>query len=248
MKETSYLLKIEHPCQENWHEMRDVPVGRYCLHCQKQVYDFTEFTDKELLDILENFPEKICGRFRKEQINRVLKNTQTSHKSPRFSVVAASLLALSTTNVAVGNPMEIKTENQVEIAPTAASENRTQLVEEPCDTIKKRVIYGYLKDPKQEPLIGASVKIVDKNIGASTDIDGYYELALPDEDWTTKGFTLEYSSIGMKTAKRSIKNARYPLRKDIILKNEGILMGDVVIVKYHTPKKQIKIPKILRKK
>ena len=50
--------KIVKPCAQNWNEMETSANGRFCLHCQKEVYDLT--TNKTLPNISVNF----CGRIK----------------------------------------------------------------------------------------------------------------------------------------------------------------------------------------
>lgn len=58
-----YSLHISEPCSENWQEMTPTEMGRSCLHCQKEVIDFTEMTDNEVATYLHlHRNERICGR------------------------------------------------------------------------------------------------------------------------------------------------------------------------------------------
>ena len=59
-----YALKIESPCSENWNEMLSSDKGRFCLHCQKTVMDFSEMTDYEIAMYLHQHKnENLCGKF-----------------------------------------------------------------------------------------------------------------------------------------------------------------------------------------
>jgi hypothetical protein len=69
-------LKIAEPCHENWQDMTTQvrkdsfgEQGRHCDKCCKVVVDFTSMpTEKVIAFISERKAEKICGRFRSEQV------------------------------------------------------------------------------------------------------------------------------------------------------------------------------------
>lgn len=62
-------LSIPTPCHENWDEMTPTEKGRFCAACQKQVIDFTTFSDTEIVTFLQKNP-LACGRFHKKQLNK----------------------------------------------------------------------------------------------------------------------------------------------------------------------------------
>jgi len=62
---------IQNPCHENWNRMQPDPEGRFCKACSKTVVDFTGMSDQQLLDyfsIKAQGAERVCGRFRHEQV------------------------------------------------------------------------------------------------------------------------------------------------------------------------------------
>lgn len=60
-------------CSENWDAMSPTDVGRHCASCQTQVVDFTRMTDGEVVAFLSQYsPERRCGRFREDQVDRTL--------------------------------------------------------------------------------------------------------------------------------------------------------------------------------
>jgi len=62
-------ISIPKPCHENWQKMTTLEKGRFCDSCQKQVFDFTKSSDREILRKF-NLEENICGRFLKTQLER----------------------------------------------------------------------------------------------------------------------------------------------------------------------------------
>jgi len=70
-------IAIENPCHENWDQMTPETQGRFCSSCEKIVIDFSEMSDSEILQFF-NKPktEKICGRFKTEQLTHQSESTQ----------------------------------------------------------------------------------------------------------------------------------------------------------------------------
>ncbi|GAB3931014.1 TonB-dependent receptor [Mucilaginibacter myungsuensis] len=69
-----------------------------------------------------------------------------------------------------------------EVVPVAVIENKTYVVGTRTNTIGKgnATIAGYIKEAKNgEPIIGASIYVVDTKTSAATDRFGYYSLTLP---------------------------------------------------------------------
>lgn len=85
--ERKHKITIPEPCHENWEKMTSNENGRFFMSCSKTVVDFTSMFPEEIQQFfIQNQNEKICGRFRKSQLDsitiqipsRVL-YTQTSH-------------------------------------------------------------------------------------------------------------------------------------------------------------------------
>lgn len=92
MKTRALQVRIEKPCQEDWQRMNDHEQGKYCLSCQKNVVDFSHWTDAEIYQYLNQYGEKeLCGRFFEQQLNRPIQE-KFERKSPLTALkVAASL-------------------------------------------------------------------------------------------------------------------------------------------------------------
>lgn len=67
-----HKITIPEPCHENWDKMTPKDNGRFCMNCSKTVVDFTSMMPDEIRHyFLQNQNEKICGRFRKSQLNTI---------------------------------------------------------------------------------------------------------------------------------------------------------------------------------
>lgn len=64
-------LNIPNPCSESWENMDPRNLGRFCHNCKKTVIDFTKMSPEGVKKTLEKHSgQKICGRFRENQLNR----------------------------------------------------------------------------------------------------------------------------------------------------------------------------------
>jgi len=63
-------ISIPQPCHENWQQMTPNEQGRFCASCQKTVVDFTDWTDKMLIDFLLKNKTVTCARFTNIQLEK----------------------------------------------------------------------------------------------------------------------------------------------------------------------------------
>lgn len=100
--EKKYKITIPEPCKEDWDKMMPKDNGRFCLNCSKTVVDFTAMLPDEIQHFfIQNQNEKICGRFKNEQLetiiiqipNRVLYTQTKYHKM----FLLALFIAMGTT-------------------------------------------------------------------------------------------------------------------------------------------------------
>jgi hypothetical protein len=67
--QTPIQITIPTPCHEDWDRMSPKEKGRFCDKCSKTVQDFSTQTPAEIQQyLLEHSNEKLCGRFRNDQL------------------------------------------------------------------------------------------------------------------------------------------------------------------------------------
>jgi len=101
----SIQLSIPEPCHEGWDKMTQVEKGRFCQSCQKTVVDFSQMSDKQILEYIAKSSSQPCGHFYTDQLNRSLIEASEPRKSwwrRGWNMVAASFL-ISTAAYAQGN-------------------------------------------------------------------------------------------------------------------------------------------------
>ena len=84
------------------------------------------------------------------------------------------------------------------------------------------LVKGRVLDELGEGLIGAGVVIQGTTQGTVTDIDGYYELSVP------QGATLEFSCVGFKTQQIVANKARL----DVTMVPDSRLIDESVVIAY----------------
>jgi hypothetical protein len=89
-------------------------------------------------------------------------------------------------------------------------------------------VSGMVFDETNEPLVGATVTIKGTTIGAITDAEGKYSLAIP-----TGGGELQVSYIGYKTKTQPINSSNINIR----MEEDDMALEEVVVVGYGTVKR-----------
>lgn len=130
--------------------------------------------------------------------------TQQKHQYLRYTVIAAALLA-GTPVLPVWAPV------------TAVAASQT-----------KQTISGMVTDTDGEPIIGASVKVANSNVGVVTDIDGNFTIPAKNGDKIIVSF------IGY-TPKEVVVDGKDTY--NIVLSEEENMLDEVVVVGYGTQKK-----------
>ncbi len=96
MKPADFIVRIPEPCHEDWNQMQPDAKGKFCSSCSKSVFDFTNKTDSEIKTILiEHKDQKVCGHFKKTQVDRPLSITLDPHHLPKnISITKTFAIAL----------------------------------------------------------------------------------------------------------------------------------------------------------
>lgn len=97
-------------------------------------------------------------------------------------------------------------------------------------TANAEIVRGNVTDDTGEPLIGATVMVVGQSGGTATDIDGNYEINVPD----IKKHELKFSYVGMQAQTVKINGRKVV---DVVLKTDADLLDEVVVVGYGQQKK-----------
>jgi hypothetical protein len=152
-------------CDESWDAMTPTDVGRHCASCQTQVVDFTRMTDGEVVAFLSQYsPERRCGKFREDQVDRPLLAAAKPMTGWRRWAVTTVLL--------LGSVSGMKARAQG-AKPRGTATNPTQAIIPDSLFLVRGVVSNWLGIHKA----GAWVRIRD--IRDSTDARGHFQFLVP---------------------------------------------------------------------
>lgn len=211
---TKIKISVSNPCGENWETMTLSEKGRFCASCQKNVIDFTSFSDREIVKYY-NQNSKVCGRFTTEQLNRNL--VLPKEKNSVWSIGAASLIAF----FGLGNQI-IKAQEPIKMEQTDNKIQEEKTKENKKNATKKKkteIISGIVTDGKT-PIPGVSVTVKGSKRQATTNFEGNYKIE------AKKGDVLVFSYIGFKSVEKKISSNK---KTNISLKEETMLLGITII-------------------
>lgn len=215
-------LSVSQPCHENWGNFTPTTSGGFCGSCQKNVRDFTQMSDTELIAYFRNAAQKqnesMCGRFRDNQLQTkydinqwfpewIIERNQLFYEIP--------VEKLSNKNLYIDLP---RFSNKRFIRNSIAA----MLILSFSVNAQKKIISGKITDANDgSGLPGVSIQIVGTEKGVISNIDGEYKIEVE------KNQKLRFGFVGYET--QEIKVEESP---NINLKMEGAVMGEVVVVGY----------------
>jgi hypothetical protein len=202
----SFTISIKEPCTQNWDEMSPDNSGRFCASCQKTVVDFTKFSDEELSVHFQQLKNFGCGRFTERQLSIPI-----PQRPGRLTFWAVNKFAAASLIASLGFPF--KADAQVIITPTHNIPERE--VANPVPE-KLTVIKGIVKDENGEEIPGATITVKDTDWGTVSDIDGRFQLELPQQD---SAYKLVCTALGMISQKIIITESG---SINIIMENDDI--------------------------
>lgn len=197
-------LTIPQPCHESWAAMTPTAQGRHCAACQKTVVDFTTLSDAEILALLLQNRGGTCGRFKAGQLDRPLLPLALA-PARRWQAWAAALATV------LGLRELLATGAKAQQAPTEQTARRAvdtrhhkQAAAEKAVT-RISSIQGRVSDAStNEGLPGVTVLIPGSTTGTSSNLDGTFELALPEAYATQESVGLEFHYLGYAAEQRLV--------------------------------------------
>ncbi len=171
MRKQKTSIEIPKPCTESWAGMTPDTNGRFCGSCQKTVIDFTQLSDKAILDYFKNNTGNSCGRFYNAQLNRELIEPKEPKKFSIYKWMLSLFLFINTNKVNA----------QSEVTPVI------------CDTVVKPVkskvnsaadkyytsrnrFTGKIIDTLKNPIVGVIIQLKENNSIAITNEFGEFDL------------------------------------------------------------------------
>jgi hypothetical protein len=228
---TNHRLQINKPCGESWAAMTEQANGRLCASCCKTVVDLSNFSDAELIKFFQNKTERICGRLRRDQVNRALIVPLPPKQRLGLSKLAASLLLIAGSESLYS---ENNSEKIVSFSITNSDiQPKTFSQEEiinPIDSTKI-IIKGKVVDENSgEPIPYAAVIVKGTKIGANTNVDGEFKIILP-KNFKDESVTLILHYIGYERKEFVLQKKNFSSNNKIKLTQDNdMIMGDMQII------------------
>ncbi len=230
----AFRISVNQPCSENFINFKKTELGGHCNRCQKEVIDFTQFSDLDIARHFTNDNEKTCGRFRTSQLKNYefdsVNNMNTNLFSRTLGIASFSLLALCATaplvaqDVAQANPkMEMTISKELKSDSLARVDSYT--------------VTGTVLDESNLPIPGVNVILKGTSEGTSTDYDGKFEFPRKLE----VNDILVFSYIGYDTKEYKVKESTSEtINITIVFDATDIeLMGDIVVGGAYKSKRNI---------
>jgi len=225
---SAFKISINNPCIKKWSNMQPDAVGRFCSSCQKSVTDFTQFSDSDLKDWFAKHKEKSCGRFKPEQIDRLI-NVKSNSSIGRFkpALIAASFVAFLSFPK-LGNAINKSYPTYQINEKKNGIDKYVPLIKKDSITIKGKVIDG----EESLPIIGGSVRIKGTAVATVTDKDGNFELKVNKNDFKNS-LLLEFTFLGFES-----RNLKVNLKKTepitVTMKMQYAILGGFGMIKTTT--------------
>lgn len=241
---STLTISVKEPCKEKFSNFSKTEKGGFCKSCEKEVIDFTNFSDNELINYLNHGNKKACGMFKISQLKTYETNSLHTMNNSIFpkgmAMMGFSLLALCATDVkgqktaSLDPPIEL-------VSSLEGVVGKVQVAQE------KYTLTGTIVDEANEPLPGVNVVLKGTTIGTQTDFDGKFEFPQQLE----VNDILVFSFIGYETKTYQVA-ASTNSNIDISLAFDTYdveLMGEIVIVGAYKSKRNIfqKIGDIFKK-
>lgn len=112
--------------------------------------------------------------------------------------------------------------------PVMASETQAE-IQSVSQSKEGRIVKGFVQDKNNEPIVGCTILIPGTNVGVSSDLDGKFEINLPEGQ--TK---LVFSYIGFSTVEVDVKGKN---TVDVTMFQDVVNLQDVVVVGYNLVKR-----------
>jgi len=225
-------ITIPEPCDQKWSEMQACGSNRFCNKCEKQIIDFTYYSDAALIKVIEENDGRICGKFTKDQLDREL--ISSYKKQSFFSNISARWLGLW---LFLSSPFySVKAQTPTEVSP--------ELKTTKTDT-NLFYISGTVVGEDGQPILDAKVKIIELGQETLTDSNGKFRIVF--EDISFGKYTIEACGTGFVDTNRisnvspNTSNIQVVLSRNVIELFVGIIdvdnKFDVLVPKTLTPRR-----------
>ncbi len=217
-------ISIASPCSQTFESFSPTANGGFCSMCQKEVIDFRNKTDKEVLHYFQTDHTKTCGYFRKEQLKTYESIPKDSNflAKWKFGFASFSLFSLFTTNQVIAQSKEETPMHQTDAKNLLTEESKEE----------KIIVRGSVSDASGR-MPGATIWLKNSDLTVSTGFDGTFQFPTP----ISKGSVIVVSFLGMETQEIIVTQERNIIvLKDLSTHCELMFAGEVLVEKVYRNK------------
>ncbi len=223
MKRNSIEISVPEPCDQSWGDMQPVNDGRYCQQCSRTLTDFSQMTDRELVNFFHKNNGKVCGRFSRQQLNKPIPLEVPQPNRSIWNTVGLAFTGLLTSI----SGMAQNVSGVPAIERVAQGDSSSGFVS----------LKGTVVDERGEAVIFGNVMIEGRQVRTETDLDGRFSI----EGELPMDAVLVVDYVGYESYKISVKDF-IDGNKQIVLKGAE-QYSEVHVVGYMVPAHKIKAPK-----
>lgn len=213
----NFSLSITTPCSEKWASFTPTLKGGFCSSCRKEVVDYTNLSDEEIISFFKNKPANTCGRFRADQL-KPYAETPLVKINPGFTLLKAGLMSflmlVSRETCAQDNTSAVKT-------VVHGSENDRKNVVADTEHTVRGVVTG---EGDEMPIPGVNIVLKGTTQGTVTDADGRFEFPVK----LKAGDVLMFNFIGFETQEYKVRESASEVIQ-ILLALDITIMGEVAL-------------------
>ncbi|TDG36314.1 carboxypeptidase regulatory-like domain-containing protein [Pedobacter changchengzhani] len=217
-----FQITIAEPCNQNWDKMEKRTGENFCAACNKNVIDFSTHSNAEIIAVLNNRKNEICGRLSKSQLNQInyqLLLVPKNNVWMKYLGVLAIGVGLFNPTV-MASPIKRPVELHQSVAPFKINDNKPLII---------KSISGYVVDENKQPLVGVRVVIQNTKLFALTDKTGRYYIKL-NAGFNAKNNLLSIESLRFGGTMQL--NTTQEKQNDFVAeRSESMIMGKMIMVK-----------------
>ncbi len=168
-------LSIPEPCHEDWNKMTPTDKGRFCAACKKDVVDFTNMNNAQLVAFFrKKASSNVCGRFYNDQLNTDIPiPTKRILWAKYFFQITLPAFIASGKLMAQGEPKMLLKENKDVIVVVAGGVKKKEQKNAPLQTT---TVKGQVTDEQGNGIAYATIINNKNKAGISADSLGNFTL------------------------------------------------------------------------
>lgn len=214
-------ISIATPCHEKWSSFKPIVQGGFCSRCEKEVIDFTSWSEERLKTYFKNASGNACGRFQQGQLKVYEYDNPHGTSLTWLPVFFTGLLLLFSSQ-------QSKAQSTVKPKPSPEQYEPEKIIGKIAVRPSSIKVSGIVRSPDENDAVLSGVNIIRQGTECTvTDAEGKFTLTVENPSATE---TLVFSYIGYRTATHSILATQNEPEIVIDMQMATDIMGEMVVV------------------